>query len=85
MLLNPFSKIPLALLEALEYDVVKTLISEETGEAVSTALRTFLARDSYFLEVDANERSMTPERGLGIAHVSQTMDIGVTAICRWRL
>jgi transposase len=26
---------------------------------------------------------MITEQGLSISHVSQTMDIGVTAICRW--
>ena len=26
---------------------------------------------------------MIKEQGLSISHVSQTMDIGVTAICRW--
>lgn len=38
---------------------VEALTNKEPGRAVVSALQTLLVRDSYLLEVDANERSIT--------------------------
>lgn len=50
--------------ETMDDIFVKELQGKEPGEAVISALRKLLTRDSYLLEVDANERSITHRLGL---------------------
>jgi hypothetical protein len=44
---------------ALSEPVIRTLTQREPGEAIVHALNALLLEDSYLLEVDANERSIT--------------------------
>ena len=39
--------------------IAEILLSEEPGQAVANALKEFLVRDLYLLNVDANERTLT--------------------------
>lgn len=45
-------------------DIVEYLRTQEPGEAVAAAIVQFLREDSYLLEVDANERSMSHRFGM---------------------
>jgi hypothetical protein len=45
-------------------DIVEYLRTQEPGEAVVAAIVQFLGEDSYLLEVDANERSMSHRFGM---------------------
>lgn len=54
---------------------VKVLQSKEPGNALVSALRTLLARDSCLLEVDANERSITHRLAMYLQEEFPSFDV----------
>ncbi|WP_417500403.1 hypothetical protein [Methylophaga sp.] len=48
----------------MDEQVITTLREQEPSEFLIAALRLFIERDTYLLEVDANERSISHRLGL---------------------